>query len=90
MDEWKFLLHLAQSHSTGPHHAGAQNGNTVSNGSSDWSNCITVENIALLLAKVIGPDNALPLLQECGLTVELSDRFTRVCEILRIAEKRQR
>ncbi|XP_037755609.1 Hermansky-Pudlak syndrome 5 protein-like isoform X5 [Chelonia mydas] len=90
VEEWKFLLHLAQSHSTDLHYHGTQNGNTVGNGSTNWSNCITVENVALLLAKVIGPDRALPVLQECDLTAEFSERFTRICEILRIAEKRQR
>uniref|UniRef100_A0A8C3H926 Hermansky-Pudlak syndrome 5 protein homolog n=1 Tax=Chrysemys picta bellii TaxID=8478 RepID=A0A8C3H926_CHRPI len=90
VEEWKFLLHLAQSHSTDFHCHGTQNGNTIGNGSTNWSNCITVENVALLLAKVIGPDRALPILQECDLTAELSERFTRICEILRIAEKRQR
>ncbi|EMP24431.1 Hermansky-Pudlak syndrome 5 protein [Chelonia mydas] len=89
VEEWKFLLHLAQSHSTDLHYHGTQNGNTVGNGSTNWSNCITVENVALLLAKVIGPDRALPVLQECDLTAEFSERFTRICEILRIAEKRQ-
>ncbi|NXU78602.1 HPS5 protein, partial [Oreotrochilus melanogaster] len=89
-EEWKFLLHLAQNHSTGFHHHGPQNGNAVSNGSPSCPDCITVENVALLLAKDIGPNRALPLLQECGLTLELSERFTSVCEILRIAEKRQR
>ncbi|XP_068256013.1 BLOC-2 complex member HPS5-like isoform X1 [Nyctibius grandis] len=90
IEEWKFLLHLAQNHSTASHHHGPQNGNAVSNGSPSCPDCITVENVALLLAKAIGPNRALPLLQECGLTLELSDRFTRVCEILKIAEKRQR
>ncbi|XP_072721548.1 BLOC-2 complex member HPS5 isoform X2 [Ciconia boyciana] len=89
-EEWKFLLHLAQNHSTAFHHHGPQNGNAVSNGSPSCPDCITVENVALLLAKAIGPNRALPLLQECGLTLELSERFTGVCEILRIAEKRQR
>ncbi|KFP26102.1 Hermansky-Pudlak syndrome 5 protein [Colius striatus] len=89
IEEWKFLLHLAQNHSTALHH-GPQNGNAVSNGSLSCPDCITVENVALLLAKAIGPNRALPLLQECGLTLELSERFTGVCEILRIAEKRQR
>ncbi|XP_071617731.1 BLOC-2 complex member HPS5 [Heliangelus exortis] len=90
-EEWKFLLHLAQNHSTAfHHHHGPQNGNAVSNGSPSCPDCITVENVALLLAKDIGPNRALPLLQECGLTLELSERFTSVCEILRIAEKRQR
>ncbi|NWR54425.1 HPS5 protein, partial [Bucorvus abyssinicus] len=90
IEEWKFLLHLAQKHSTALHHDGPQNGNAVSNGSPSCPDCITVENVALLLAKAIGPNCALPLLQECGLTLELSERFTGVCEILRIAEKRQR
>ncbi|NXP13662.1 HPS5 protein, partial [Thinocorus orbignyianus] len=89
IEEWKFLLHLAQNHSTAFHH-GPGNGNAVSNGSSSCPDCITVENVALLLAKAIGPNRALPLLQECGLTLEFSERFTGVCEILRIAEKRQR
>ncbi|NXX86727.1 HPS5 protein, partial [Urocolius indicus] len=89
VEEWKFLLHLAQNHSTALHH-GPQNGNAVSNGSLSCPDCVTVENVALLLAKAIGPNRALPLLQECGLTLELSERFTGVCEILRIAEKRQR
>ncbi|NXL89174.1 HPS5 protein, partial [Alectura lathami] len=90
-EEWKFLLHLAQNHDTVSHHCGPQNGNAVSNGGGpSWPNCITVENVALLLAKAIGPNRALPLLQECGLVLELSERFTGVCEILRIAEKRQR
>ncbi|XP_057225251.1 BLOC-2 complex member HPS5 [Malurus melanocephalus] len=90
IEEWKFLLHLAQNHSTAFHHHGPQNGNAVSNGGPSCPDCITVENVALLLAKAIGPNRALPLLQECGLTPELSERFTGVCEILRIAEKRQR
>ncbi|NXB98217.1 HPS5 protein, partial [Orthonyx spaldingii] len=89
-EEWKFLLHLAQNHSTAFHHHGPQNGNAVSNGGPSCPDCITVENVALLLAKAIGPNRALPLLQECGLTLELSERFTGVCEILRLAEKRQR
>ncbi|NXX61637.1 HPS5 protein, partial [Scopus umbretta] len=90
IEEWKFLLRLAQNHSTAFHHHGPQNGNAVSNGSPSCPDCITVENVALLLAKAIGPNRALPLLQDCGLTVDLSERFTGVCEILRIAEKRQR
>ncbi|NXP21888.1 HPS5 protein, partial [Scytalopus superciliaris] len=90
IEEWKFLLHLAQNHSPALHHHGPQNGNAVSNGGSSCPDCITVENVALLLAKAIGPNRALPLLQECGLTAELSERFTGVCEILRVAEKRQR
>ncbi|NXS12078.1 HPS5 protein, partial [Neodrepanis coruscans] len=90
IEEWKFLLHLAQNHSPASQHHSPQNGNGVSNGGPSCPDCITVENVALLLAKAIGPNRTLPLLQECGLTLELSERFTGVCEILRIAEKRQR
>ncbi|NXU49058.1 HPS5 protein, partial [Turnix velox] len=90
IEEWKFLLHLAQNHSTTFHHQDPQKGNAVSNGSPSCPEHITVENIALLLAKAVGPNRALPLLEECGLTVKLSERFTGVCEILKIAEKRQR
>ncbi|NXO03003.1 HPS5 protein, partial [Rhinopomastus cyanomelas] len=88
IEEWKFLLQLAQNHKTAHH--GPQNGSAVSNGSPSCPDCITVENVALLLAKAVGPNRALAVLQKCGLTPELSERFTRVCEILRIAEKRQR
>ncbi|NWT15165.1 HPS5 protein, partial [Vireo altiloquus] len=90
IEEWKFLLHLAQNHSPASQHQGPQSRSAVSNGGPSFPDCITVENVALLLAKAIGPNRALPLLQECGLTLELSERFTAVCEILRIAEKRQR
>ncbi|XP_063254181.1 BLOC-2 complex member HPS5 [Prinia subflava] len=90
IEEWKLVLHLARNHSTALHQHGPQNGNAVSNGGPCCPDRVTVENVALLLAKAIGPNRALPLLQECGLTLELSERFTGVCEILRIAEKRQR
>ncbi|XP_053801992.1 BLOC-2 complex member HPS5 isoform X1 [Vidua chalybeata] len=90
IEEWKFVLHLARNRSTAFHQHSPQNGNAVSNKGPSCPDCITVENVALLLAKAIGPNRALPLLQECGLTLELSERFTGVCEILRIAEKRQR
>ncbi|NXR06973.1 HPS5 protein, partial [Semnornis frantzii] len=89
-EEWKLLLHLARDHSTASHQHSPQNGDAVSNGSPSCPDCVTVENVALLLARTIGPNRALPLLQECGLALELSERFTGVCEILRIAEKRQR
>lgn len=90
MEEWKFLLCLVKSHCSSVPHPAMQNGGAVSNGDPNWPNSVTVENVALLLARVIGPDRALQLLQECGLMVELSERFAKVCEILRIAEKRQR
>ncbi|XP_077617226.1 BLOC-2 complex member HPS5 isoform X1 [Crocuta crocuta] len=85
VEEWKLLLHLVQNKSTKPAPQKSPNGNF-----SDGPSPISVENVALLLAKSMGPDRAWSLLQECGLTLELSQRFTRTCDILRIAEKRQR
>ncbi|XP_053128529.1 BLOC-2 complex member HPS5 [Hemicordylus capensis] len=90
MEEWKFLLCLIKSHCSSVLHPTMQNGSALGNGTPNWPNCITVENVALLLAKDIGPDRALLLLEGCGLMAELSERFAKVCEILRIAEKRQR
>uniref|UniRef100_A0A8C6W3B2 Hermansky-Pudlak syndrome 5 protein homolog n=1 Tax=Nannospalax galili TaxID=1026970 RepID=A0A8C6W3B2_NANGA len=85
VEEWKLLLHLLQNRSTRP---GPQESLNVS--LSDGPAPITVENVALLLAKAMGPDRAWSLLQECGLTSEVSMKFTRTCDMLRIAEKRQR
>ncbi|XP_041585949.1 Hermansky-Pudlak syndrome 5 protein isoform X1 [Vulpes lagopus] len=85
VEEWKLLLHLVQNKNTKPAPQKSPNGNF-----SDGPSPINVENVALLLAKAMGPDQAWSLLQECGLTLELSERFTRTCDILRIAEKRQR
>ncbi|XP_053305079.1 BLOC-2 complex member HPS5 [Spea bombifrons] len=90
VDEWRLVLHLAKSSNLDHRHHGAQNGDTLSNGHSDWPNCITVENLALTLAKVIGPDRAWPYLQDWGLTEDFSDRYSKVCEVMKVAEKRQR
>ncbi|XP_007515951.1 BLOC-2 complex member HPS5 [Erinaceus europaeus] len=85
VEEWKLLLHLIQNKSTKPAPLKPPDGNF-----NDGPTPVSVENVALLLAKAMGPDRAWSLLQECGLTYELSERFTRTCDILRIAEKRQR
>uniref|UniRef100_A0A8C1BS55 Hermansky-Pudlak syndrome 5 protein homolog n=1 Tax=Cyprinus carpio carpio TaxID=630221 RepID=A0A8C1BS55_CYPCA len=39
--------------------------------------------------RVFGPDRALTALQERGIPVDLSSRSTLVCDLLRVAEKRQ-
>lgn len=88
MDEWKSILHLAQT--CGAHRQGVTNGDALTNGHSDWTSCITVENVALLLAKVIGPDKTLPYLEEWGLTENVSERYSQICEVMKVAEKRQR
>ncbi|XP_063053790.1 Hermansky-Pudlak syndrome 5 protein isoform X2 [Engraulis encrasicolus] len=66
----------------------------LANGSAaaaaDWSSQITVETLTLRLARVVGPDQALDALQECGVQLQLGARPTRVCDLLRVAEKRQR
>lgn len=85
LEEWKLLLHLLQTKSTRPAPQESLNGSL-----SDGPAPINVENVALLLAKAMGPDRAWSLLQECGLALELSEKFTRTCDILRIAERRQR
>lgn len=85
VEEWKFLLHLLQSKSPRTATRESQNGSI-----SDGSSPVSMENVALLLAKSVGPDRAWSLLQECGVAPELSEKFTRTCDILRIAEKRQR
>ncbi|XP_047675393.1 Hermansky-Pudlak syndrome 5 protein isoform X1 [Tachysurus fulvidraco] len=59
-------------------------------GSADWSSRITVEKLVLCLARIVGPDQALVALQEHGLHLELNTHSTLVCELLRVAEKRQR
>uniref|UniRef100_A0A8C2GBR8 Hermansky-Pudlak syndrome 5 protein homolog n=1 Tax=Cyprinus carpio TaxID=7962 RepID=A0A8C2GBR8_CYPCA len=61
-----------------------------SDGSTDWSIRVSPENIILRVVRVFGPDRALTALQEHGIQVDLSSRSTLVCDLLRMAEKRQR
>lgn len=58
--------------------------------SADWSSRITVEKLVLCLARIVGPDQALVALQKHGLHLEMNTHSTLVCELLRVAEKRQR
>ncbi|MBN3280759.1 HPS5 protein, partial [Polyodon spathula] len=90
LEEWKYLLQTTQSKADEPASPCSPHGNGLANGGSDWSSHVSLENVTLLLARTVGPDRALAVLQECGLSVELSERSALVCEILRIAEKRQR
>ncbi|KAG9467996.1 hypothetical protein GDO78_013900 [Eleutherodactylus coqui] len=85
MVEWKYIVHLSQNQ----HHSTA-NGEASSASHYDYTNCITEENVALLLAKVIGPDRALPYLQDWGVTERFSDRYSKICDVMKVAEKRQR
>ncbi|XP_066525457.1 Hermansky-Pudlak syndrome 5 protein [Hoplias malabaricus] len=61
-----------------------------SNGSTDDSTHVTIEKLTLCLARAVGPDQALAALQEGGTQLELSPHSALVCELLRVAEKRQR
>uniref|UniRef100_A0A673MLI3 Hermansky-Pudlak syndrome 5 protein homolog n=1 Tax=Sinocyclocheilus rhinocerous TaxID=307959 RepID=A0A673MLI3_9TELE len=78
-DEWVLLLQLSQQISS-------------SNEAPPTSALIRVspENIILCLVRVFGPDRALTALQERGIQVDLSSSSTLVCDLLRMAEKRQR
>uniref|UniRef100_A0AAR2LBP3 Hermansky-Pudlak syndrome 5 protein homolog n=1 Tax=Pygocentrus nattereri TaxID=42514 RepID=A0AAR2LBP3_PYGNA len=62
----------------------------IHNGTSIDSGQVNVEKLTLCLARAVGPDRALAALQECGVQLELSPRSTLMCELLRVAEKRQR
>ncbi|CAN2391027.1 Hermansky-Pudlak syndrome 5 [Pristimantis euphronides] len=87
MEEWKCIVHLAHTHHQ---HHNTVNGEASSAGHYDCTKCITEENVALLLAKVIGADRALPYLQDWGVTERFSDRYWRICDVMKVAEKRQR
>eukprot|EP00062_Callorhinchus_milii_P003516 gi/632940921/ref/XP_007885591.1/ PREDICTED: Hermansky-Pudlak syndrome 5 protein [Callorhinchus milii] len=84
VEEWRVVLELAGSLHEAGHRPALHNGDVEPSGSLD------PESVALLLAKTIGPERALAVLQDSGLAGRLSHRFTTVCDILSIAEKRQR
>ncbi|XP_078076633.1 BLOC-2 complex member HPS5 isoform X2 [Mustelus asterias] len=90
LEEWNFVLELVRNHRDVTHCPAAQNGDSIANEGFDLSSSISLENVALLLAKALGPDRALTVLQDRDLHGNMSKRFGRVCDILRIAEKRQR
>ncbi|XP_015254684.1 PREDICTED: Hermansky-Pudlak syndrome 5 protein [Cyprinodon variegatus] len=92
LDEWKLLLQLSQQYcgvAAAPPAADV-NGSGWSNGSTDCQGRITPESLTLMLARTVGPDRALALLQECGVQVVLSPHSKLVCDLLRVTEKRQR
>uniref|UniRef100_A0A6Q2XDU9 Hermansky-Pudlak syndrome 5 protein homolog n=1 Tax=Esox lucius TaxID=8010 RepID=A0A6Q2XDU9_ESOLU len=105
MEEWKVLLQLSQqcrasSSSQTPSTTTASsrtcspslsNGGSAEGPSSSQTS-MTPENLLLRLARSVGPDRALVALHEVGLQseVELGPHSTLVCELLRMAEKRQR
>ncbi|XP_019712524.1 BLOC-2 complex member HPS5 isoform X1 [Hippocampus comes] len=84
--EWKLLIQLAQDGS----HTSDVNGDTLSNGSADCSRKINPEAVTLRLARTVGPERAVAVLEECGVQLSLSPHSQLVCELLKVAEKRQR
>ncbi|XP_061577696.1 Hermansky-Pudlak syndrome 5 protein [Cololabis saira] len=91
-DEWKLLIRLSQQYSgvAAPQPAADVNGSGWSNGSTEREGRINPESLTLMLARTAGPDRALAVLEECGVQLVLSDHSKLVCELLRVAEKRQR
>uniref|UniRef100_A0A8C2GDS8 Hermansky-Pudlak syndrome 5 protein homolog n=1 Tax=Cyprinus carpio TaxID=7962 RepID=A0A8C2GDS8_CYPCA len=86
LDEWVVLLQLSQQIGSSDEALAASALPRSPNGcSSDDTN----ENIILRVVRVFGPDRALTALQEHGIQVDLSSRSTLVCDLLRMAEKRQ-
>lgn len=90
MDEWKLLIQLSQQRSGAPDSVTGVNGSGLSNGAADCGGAVSPENLTLRLARMAGPDRALELLEECGVQLVLSSHSKLVCELLRLAEKRQR
>lgn len=95
IDEWKLLIQLSQHcSSNGDSEEAAVNGSRGSSGnngsSADCVGRINPESLTLLLARMVGPDRATQVLEECGVQLVLSPHSRLVCELLRVAEKRQR
>ncbi|XP_069018690.1 Hermansky-Pudlak syndrome 5 protein isoform X1 [Embiotoca jacksoni] len=92
LDEWKLLIQLSQqcSRVVDSDQVTGVNGSSWANGSADCGGKISPENLTLMLARTAGPDRALSVLEDCGMQLVLSDHSKLVCELLRVAEKRQR
>nr|XP_057931098.1 Hermansky-Pudlak syndrome 5 protein [Doryrhamphus excisus] len=90
LDEWRLLIQLAQDSSCAVDQLAGVNGGTLSNGSADCSRKVSPENLTLRLARSVGPERAMAVLEECGVHLVLSPHSQLVCELLKVAEKRQR
>lgn len=92
LDEWRLLIQLCQQSTAvvDSEQVTGVNGGGWSNGSADCSGRISPESLTLMLARTAGPDQAMALLEECGVQLVLSPHSKLVCELLRVAEKRQR
>ncbi|XP_056137916.1 Hermansky-Pudlak syndrome 5 protein [Lampris incognitus] len=90
LDEWKLLIQLSQQCSNLSQTVASSNGGGSPNSSEDCSRQVNPENLTLRLARAMGPDRALAALEECGVQLALPAQSTLVCELLKVAEKRQR
>ncbi|KAM3870325.1 BLOC-2 complex member HPS5 [Diretmus argenteus] len=90
LEEWKLLIQLSQQCSRVSEPVAGLNGSSLANGSADCSRQVSPENLTLRLARTVGPDRALAAVEECGVQLVLTPHATLVCELLRVAEKRQR
>lgn len=91
LDEWKLLIRLSQRSNVAPEHVPGVNGDDGwSDGSGVSGGKVSPETLTLMLARSAGPDVALGVLQECGVQLVLTPHSELICELLRVAEKRQR
>ncbi|XP_061825618.2 Hermansky-Pudlak syndrome 5 protein [Nerophis lumbriciformis] len=90
LDEWRLLIQLAQDSSRAAEQLANVNGGTLSNGSADSARKVSLENLTLRLAGTVGLQRAMAVLEECGVHLVLSSHSQLVCELLKVAEKRQR
>nr|XP_020479199.1 Hermansky-Pudlak syndrome 5 protein isoform X1 [Monopterus albus] len=92
LDEWKLLIQMSQRYSSGvdSEQVGGVNGGSRSSGSADCGGKINPESLTLRVARMAGPDQALAMLEECRVQLDLSPHSKLVCELLRVTEKRQR
>ncbi|KAM7002319.1 BLOC-2 complex member HPS5 [Tautogolabrus adspersus] len=92
LEEWKLLIQLCQRSSSevDSEQVTGVNGSGWANGSADCGGKISPESLTLMLARTAGPDRTMAVLEECGVQLALSPHSKLVCELLRVAEKRQR
>uniref|UniRef100_A0A8C5N9A5 Hermansky-Pudlak syndrome 5 protein homolog n=1 Tax=Gouania willdenowi TaxID=441366 RepID=A0A8C5N9A5_GOUWI len=90
LDEWKFLIRHCASSCASADQLKVVNGEGSTNGSTVIGGRMGLESVMLLLARTVGSDSALSVLEDCGVQVELSDHSKLLCELLRLAERRQR
>ncbi|KAK7892111.1 hypothetical protein WMY93_024074 [Mugilogobius chulae] len=89
LDDWKLLIQLSQQSSVSSEHVPELNGGELSDERVNMGK-VSPETLTLMLARSVGPDVALDVLEQCGVQLFLSPHSKLVCELLRVTEKRQR